>query len=272
MNISVAIPIYKETLSFDETRSLQQCVRVLGKYHFFLVCPEQLDVHHYEHAVGKRLNVIRFKQHYFDGIEGYNDLMTSNSFYLSFKAYDYVLIYQLDAWVFRDELGSWCLRGYDYVGAPWFEKHLSHEEGCALYGVGNGGLSLRRVAKFIEITHRTFTRAKTPREIFNQEYHGIGDLARCLIRCCGPLIGNNSIKHLMKDGKNRVWEDVYFCYRLADTRFRLHLPSPTEAASFSFDCSPKFLFEEVTHGRLPFGCHAWRKYQYEEFWKQYIAL
>lgn len=30
------------------------------------------------------------------------------------------MIYQLDAWVFNDELSSWCSLGYDYIGAPFF--------------------------------------------------------------------------------------------------------------------------------------------------------
>ena len=30
-----------------------------------------------------------------------------------------MLIYQLDAYVFKDELLNWANKGYDYIGAPW---------------------------------------------------------------------------------------------------------------------------------------------------------
>ena len=56
---------------------------------------------------------------------------------------------------------------------------------------------------------------------------------------------------------------------LDETKHKLHRPSPEEAARFSFECSPEYLFQFI--GRtLPFGCHAWRKFQYEEFWSKYI--
>jgi len=44
--------------------------------------------------------------------------MMSPAFYDAFKAFDYILIYQLDAFVFRDELEYFCSLGYDYIGAP----------------------------------------------------------------------------------------------------------------------------------------------------------
>ena len=59
-------------------------------------------------------------------------------------------------------------------------------------------------------------------------------------------------------------------FALADTRFRLNLPTTEEAAHFAFEQSPQYLYDTITHGQLPFGCHAWRKHQYEEFWKPFI--
>lgn len=45
--------------------------------------------------------------------------MLSAEFYERFLAWDYILLCQTDAFVFRDELADWCARGYDYIGAPW---------------------------------------------------------------------------------------------------------------------------------------------------------
>jgi hypothetical protein len=41
--------------------------------------------------------------------------MKSKQFYERFVAYDYMLIYQLDAYVFKDELDDWSAKGYDLL-------------------------------------------------------------------------------------------------------------------------------------------------------------
>jgi hypothetical protein len=43
----------------------------------------------------------------------------SEEFYQAFTDFEFMLIYQLDAFVFRDELADWCRSGYEYIGAPW---------------------------------------------------------------------------------------------------------------------------------------------------------
>ena len=269
MSIVIAIPVYKSVLSTDEERSLRQCLNVLGSYSITLVCPDNLDVSSYCSVAGRKLPCERFSPSFFQSIDGYNRLMMSHLFYERFRSYDYLLIYQLDAWVFSDELESWCCKGYDYVGAPWFELNLSHEEGYNLWLVGNGGLSLRRVEKFLHVTSiPDSTRVKTCCEVFRQECHSLSDLGHCLFRCMGPWLGTNSFRHIRK----RLQEDFFFCYGLLGSKYEMRMPSPREAAYFAFECSPKYLYEEVTHGQLPFGCHAWRKYQYEEFWKEYIEV
>lgn len=267
MRIAIAIPVYKEVMTDDERRSLQQCVSVLRTYDTFLVCPEEMDTKTYDAAAGRGMASRRFDPHFFEGLAGYNELMMSSAFYDAFADYDYLLIYQLDAWVFSDELTHWCSLGYDYVGAPWFEGNGSHGEGCRLWCVGNGGLSLRRLEKFRQLTRlKPYTKVKTCREVFRDEYHGVHDLGRCLVRCLGPWIGTNSIRHVRKNEQ----EDLYFCVALRGTRFQLRVPTPEEAARFAFERSPQYLYEEVTQRRLPFGCHAWRRYRYADFWKTFI--
>ena len=268
MHIAIVIPVYKQQLTADESLSLQQGLRVLHRYDIFLVCPDTLSTTNYHQTAGCQLHEKHFDSNYFDGIGGYNLLMESYQFYKAFEDYDYILIYQLDAWVFTDQLEQWCQRGYDYIGAPWFQDFQNHEKGYALWCVGNGGLSLRRVSKFLSITRRPYSRLKSPREVFRDEYHSLGDLGHCLVRCMGPYIGTNSIHHLMRH--SWMWEDAFFCISLADTRFRLNLPTTEEAAHFAFEQSPQYLYDTITHGQLPFGCHAWRKHQYEEFWKSFI--
>lgn len=265
----VLIPVYKADLTEDEKASLRQCVGVLGHHPICLVCPRSLDTAVYNHVAGKSLKCIRFEESFFRGIEGYNKLMKSRAFYERFQSYEYILIYQLDAWVFKDELDEWCDKGYDYIGAPWFEKHKTHEEGYSLWCVGNGGLSLRRTQTFITVTTPSL-RLKSYAQIFRNECHSLRGIWRCLASCC-PFSRRNTLGYYMNKGEaSWMWEDGFFCYGLEPTRYALKRPSPQEGAFFSFECSPKYLFDEITHRELPFGCHAWKKNQYKEFWEKYI--
>ena len=250
-----------------EMMSLRQCLNVLGKYAVYLVCPEGLDTTVYDEVAGKKLVTERFDAVFFKGIEGYNHLMRSHAFYQRFKAYDYLLIHQLDAWVFRDELEAWCSKGYDYVGAPWFEGWLSHEEGCDFMCVGNGGLSLRRVEKFLSITKPSSRRLRSIKQLLSIQKSGASKYLRCLMQ----YFSNSNRADVFSEQHKDRWEDVYFCYDLRASRLALRVPECTEAAKFSIETSPEYIFNEINGRKLPFGCHAWQRYQYEDFWKKIIT-
>ena len=244
----VVIPVYKTSPDATERMSLRQCVKVLGGHDMCFVCPQELDVAAYTELAGRPFRTERFEGRYFQGIEGYNDLLKSRGFYERFASYGYMLIYQLDAWVFEDRLDYWCGKGYDYVGAPWFEGWRNHEEGYGFMCVGNGGFSLRKVDKFLKITNPS------------QLLYGFWKRLK---------FGRKSVGEYMETKKDR-WEDVFFCYDLKGTRLELKTPSCRKASMFSIETSPEYIFKEVNRGQLPFGCHAWKRYQYEEFWSKHI--
>ena len=150
--IIIIIPVYKKLLTEDEILSLKQCFKVLSKYEIRLACPENLDVSEYNKIIGKTIKTERFAPCLFEGIKGYNELTTNCEFYNRLHDFDFMLIYQLDAWVFTDSLMYWCRQKYDYIGAPWFSDYGSYEGGQQLWTVGNGGFSLRRVKKFLYLT------------------------------------------------------------------------------------------------------------------------
>ena len=148
----IVIPVHKATPTDDELLSLQQCALILKSHPICIVCPDGLDVSFYSDILSStRTNwtIERFYPRFFEGIKGYNLLMLDKAFYKRFAEYQHMLIYQLDAWVFRDELDEWCSKGYDYIGAPWIEK--DNKGNMTLACVGNGGFSLRRVQHFIDV-------------------------------------------------------------------------------------------------------------------------
>lgn len=148
----VVVPVYKKNPVFFEQASLMQCVRVLGqRYDICLVAPFGLDLSGYTSLCpGYKFKVKRFAKDFFNGITGYNQLCKRWEFYNAFNDYQFMLIYQLDCWIFSDNLEYFISLGHDYIGAPWFELDTEKNE-ARLTKCGNGGFSLRRIDKFIEL-------------------------------------------------------------------------------------------------------------------------
>ena len=50
-----------------------------------------------------------------------------------------------------------------------------------------------------------------------------------------------------------------------------NIPSKQEAARFSFEVHPERLYHN-NGNVLPFGCHAFEKWEYDSFWKKHIKI
>lgn len=243
-----------------EKVSFIQCLRVLGSRDIYIFTHPELDLsiyHRIAESEGVKLNTKFFVKSFFGSVAAYNRLMLDEQFYQAFAGYDYMLLYQLDAYVFSDELDHWCSRGYDYIGAPWFDRFATADEG-ALYTVGNGGFSLRRIAYF--------TRLLTTRKGIFSFRHLPTDDKRLLSRLKFILGGYNRIDSLIE--RNTLNEDHFYCITLSSSRFAPRLPKPEEAATFAFERSPSHLYKLT--GRLPMGCHAFEKNEYSTFWRDLI--
>ncbi|EKE20423.1 MAG: hypothetical protein ACD_7C00582G0006 [uncultured bacterium] len=234
----IPIPIYKSDFSELEKASLFQCCKILNKYNFSLVCPDGLDIKNYE-IVLKDFNVNykvdRFDRKFFKSVESYNNLMLDVNFYKRYEKYEFALIYQLDAYVFRDDLMYWCKKDFDYIGAPWFENFgLSDDKSKLLEVAGNGGFSLRKISSFIKVL-------SYKKEVAN-------------------FIGN-----YLKDGQ---YEDVFFSQFAKNIDKNFKVAPPSEAMYFSFESQPKRLHEMINK-KIPFGCHAWERYDFD-FWEYFV--
>lgn len=170
-----------------------------------------------------------------------------------------MLIYQLDAYIFKDELDYWCNKSYDYIGAPWFENYSFHEKGFNLWKVGNGGFSLRKISWFIKVlswklpVKKIRFRQLLSGRIFNFILYALGR--------------NNTMGYYIKNCS--ISEDAFFTISLMNSWIKPYLPELGEAIQFSFEKSPKYLMN-LNNNRLPMGCHAFNKYEYDTFWIKYI--
>ena len=146
----VVIPVYKRNPVFFEQASLMQCVRILGKkYDIYLVAPFGLDLSGYTSLCPEyKFKVKRIAQNFAESIDGYNQLCKRWEFYDSFSEYLYMLVYQLDCWIFDDNLDYFMSLEYDYIGAPWLSVVDNQIKATKC---GDGGFSLRRISKLSEV-------------------------------------------------------------------------------------------------------------------------
>lgn len=246
--VRVVIPIYKNHFGFLEEKSLLQCLRVLKDYPIVLVQPEGLD-NSYITKSFPHVSVENFSKNYFENISGYNELLLSSSFYERFLDSEFILIYQLDAFVFKDTLKEWCEKGYDYIGAPWiatqhnkivtkilalFDSKKKKERKQIFYKAGNGGLSLRRVSSHYEIAKQ--------QEIF------ISDFLNAKNK---PIYST---------------EDVFWSLKAPEFSKDFRIPEYKEALHFAIDRKPEIAFK-IINNEIPFGCHGINKPKVVDFWE-----
>ena len=247
--VAVIIPLYKEHPSRFDLISIKQCLSILFDYPIIVIKPKSLSLKQYPFVFTE---VLSLDDDIFKDIASYNKLMMSVSFYELFLKYEYILIHQTDAFVFRDELNAWCEKKYDYIGAPWLYQGLypdfikkakeelkgylsrtlnEKQEGTDLPSlrqlekrVGNGGLSLRKISKFFELCKEN-------------------------VKVINTYLGRS--EHVFN-------EDVFWSIEINRRKTQLKIPSYRKAAYFSIESYPEAAMV-LTKGQLPFGCHAWDK-------------
>lgn len=217
-DVVIVIPVYKEDLAWYEQISLGRCFDVLGPYPIVFVAPEgkALDFGARYQSVPR----VTFPASYFQSVAGYNALLLSPAFYERFRAYRKLLVYQLDAFVFSDQLAAFVALDYDWIGAPWTLGVRWQRVGGGprrMLPCGNGGFSLRDV------------------------------------QACRRALAMHP--DAVASG---VPEDAYFSYVFfSDPSFRL--APVTVARRFSSEYDAERVWRKNGE-KLPFGCHAWQKY------------
>ncbi len=247
--VCIVIPIYTTNLSHIEKISLEKCLDTLSNYDIIFAEPNSLN--NASININNQILSEKFDDSYFKDILGYNKLLLSHEFYQRFSKYNYMLIHQLDCYVFSDRLLYWCNKNYDYIGAPWiaskntklkqlisqFDNYQKKRRARIFFNVGNGGFSLRKIKTFIDIT-------KKHKDIIDTE--------------------------LSRDRKDyKLMEDVFWSFTAPKLSKDYKIPDYIKAIKFSIDRKPK-LAMKINKGRLPFGCHGINKPKVIKFWESKI--
>lgn len=261
--VVVAIPVFKSTPNESELISYKQCLKILGSYPIVLIVPKGLDISFYK-ELNEDLVVEEFDAAFFQSTRTYNHLLLSKAFYRRFESYTYMLVYQLDAYVFRDELIQWCDKGYDYIGAPVHNFRLDKFTEPIPLATLNGGFSLRKIRSCLRVLS-SFRFIYTFSNIWKTNTNEDGKFIGTMKALKYYFLGNNTLESLNKYDRN---ED-YFWAIISPDKFSWYKVAPVEESLyFAFDNEPGQSFK-MTNEQIPFGCHAFEKHPY--FWNKYIV-
>ena len=274
----IVIPVYKKEPSDSEKASLEQCLKILGKYDLCFIAPKSLDITNYKNILdryNKTFTVELFADKNFKSLISYSKLMLTKDFYKRFLKYDKMLIYQLDAWIFKDDLDYWCEQPYDYIGAPWFEgfdSNITPDTKLQKYA-GNGGFSLRSIDKMYKlVTLNTKSENLLSLKDICKKYKKKKQISNILnfpLHCIKWLFQEKRFLNFWLT--TELYEDVAINYMVQKKYSEWFKLAPSDVAiKFSFELQPEVLFK-MNNSELPFGCHAFQKYNWD-FWKNYINL
>ena len=262
--VAVVVPLSNRVeLTSEEEISLRHLLHFLGKYDKYVIMPRSLR------ADFPEFGIKRFNNEFFGSAAAHSKLLLSPIFYKSFSDYKYILIYHLDSLVFSDQLTQWCERDFDFIGPPWIKHEEAPYTGFPRFEgkVGNGGFSLRKIRSFLKV-------------IYSQEYF-IEPSEYWKFYASKPKFIQylNFPKKILKRftmfnnarlelSKYRDNEEAFWANRATHYYPEFKIPSVNTALRFGFECVPRYCFEK-NNNTLPFGCHAWQKYD-REFWEPYL--
>lgn len=155
----IVVPVYKDVPDELEQLSLKQLNMIIdNELDIVFIAPSTINNNEYIKLFDKSdVNLINFSDEYFKSNKTYSQLCLSYDFYKTFNKYEYMLLYQTDCWLFENDIIKWCDMGYDYIGAPIYSpgSRWPNFRTTMRPIVGNGGLSLRKISKMMNITDRT---------------------------------------------------------------------------------------------------------------------
>lgn len=244
--VTVVIPVIAEKPSELEIISLDQTLAVLHRFPITFMARTELDMTWYEDYCRGKATVFVERFHW-TGYKTFIDLMLSPLFYKRFRAYEYMLICHLDAFVFRDELEEWCQLGYDYTGAVVYNPSLWNQPTLARRLTGftnpeyyaNGGFALKKIASFHKLTSKFKYYIKLHQ--FLQKVRGV----------------------------TAFYDDLFVTQHFPKLSAIFRMPPKSLAQRFGADYMTKeevqLPFTNEDNSTLPFGVHGWIQNNLE-FW------
>lgn len=258
--VSVVTPIYKPSLDQDEALALAHNLKTLDQSPWILIHPPsnrsliEVIMRQYPNIL---ITSIELEAHHFDSIESYNKMLLSSFFYRQFEPYTHILIAQLDTLIFANQLSDWIALGYAYLGSPWYLGIDNPKQPLQWLGGGNGGLSLRHVQASLNILARPRWLYRAIRRYEHQSLPG--EWLRAELRALRQLLERSN----GTSNTPRMYEDLFWSFIAPRLNPAFSVAPPEIAIDFAWELHPRDQYQR--RGRLPFGCHAWQRYD-RTFW------
>jgi len=160
----ICIPSHKTTLSKKEIKNINISIKNNNYKNFYFILPKDINKKFYKKNF-PRIKICCFDEKYFKCENSYNKFLLNKDLYLKFDQFKFMIICQTDAILVRD-LSKLNIYNYDFIGSPWkpsIKINLFDIYGMGLINkifnlkrdnisVGNGGLSIRKISKFSQVT------------------------------------------------------------------------------------------------------------------------
>lgn len=268
--VAIVIPLSLRTeLSADEQISMRHLLRYFGKYDKFLIAPKGQPVHF------DGFRVKYFSRKYFGSGVAHNRLTYAPQFYKAFADYQFIFFYHLDSLAFSDQLPYWCNTAIDYIGAPWL--CCPDTPWVDRPRVGNGGFTLLRVDSALKVLANRYRQEplRCLLDFIDQNANFVRPIMNLLVKI-GALFPRSRMLNRFQSEWDRIERPTVYGLNndlfWADHAVR-YLPSfkvasVEEGLRFAFEASPRTCYE-MNHRQLPFGCHAWTKFD-RSFWEPHL--
>ncbi|RFZ85795.1 hypothetical protein DYU05_09425 [Mucilaginibacter terrenus] len=263
----VVIPVHNPVPTENEIISLLACKAHLNDYDCYLLYPEGMNISKYI-VLHPGLQLMLVNKDWLSSIEKYNKMKVSTAFYQLFSSYSYMLTYELDAYIFSNDVEKYNAFKYDYIGAPFFEGYWKAQPGAKFIKGCNSGFSVRNISacinalKYISETYKPhwllYKTFLMPSSRIKKMLNGL-TRERYDVFVTGKFAFNFANFHLNED---LIWSEIV---PQIVPQFRVAESLAALAFSFEYNLEDSL---KLNGGKLPLGCHAWAKNI--DFWGKYI--
>jgi len=267
--VAIIVPLPSPVLGADDKVSMRHLRAHLDHYDKFLLVPRGMEVEM------PGFSVIDLDHKHFGSAANHNRMLYLPEFWELFSDYEFVLMYHLDALVFSDQLLDWCDKGYDFIGAPFIQ--CSDSPWVKVERVGNGGFALYRVPSVLKVLWNRYR--QRPSKYYEDHHWKWIEMQRKILKplrasvpqslrgeLTAPL--RKTVKRLDHIEANELGNDSFWADEAARYLPGFKVAPFDEGLRFAFEVCPPLCLER-NGGEMPFGCHAWARYD-KTFWQGHL--
>lgn len=267
-SICAVLPVHKPAMTGYERVSLKACCTHLQNFDCFLVHPAGMDISEYLQVypalIAKPVN-----PQWLSSVEDYNRMKVDAAFYEMFHTYNYMLTYELDAFIFSSDFEKYQVFEFDFIGAPIFEGYMNADKNSRFLGCLNSGFSVRNIQSCIKVLQE-IPALKRQWKLFRFFKTNFTITRKILVKMKWKKLVVFEHDHWVAYIKGQYFHEDIFWSDITPVLFPFYKVADFKSASsFSFEVNAPHLFK-LNNQTLPMGCHAWAKFM--DFWKDHIDM